>query len=124
VITQITSDINGLFCKTKVLQIFSNPTNNPLELKIYILKKKNILFSSFNCQIGDSIKVKSKVIKEEKAKEKYDDALASGKASIFVVNDPDDKNKIVIHIGNIPPNKDIIFTSNFIYPIDISNNKY
>ena len=124
VTTHITSDINELFCKTEVTQIFSNPTADRLELNIYILKKPNIIFSSFNCQIGDSIKVKSIVIKEEKAKEKYEDALASGKASIFVVNDPDDKNKIVIHIGNIPPNKDIILTSNFIYPIEISNNKY
>ena len=124
VITQITSDINGLFCKTKVLQIFSNPTNNPLELKIYILKKKNILFSSFNCQIGDSIKVKSKVIKEEKAKEKYVDSIASGNAAIFVSHDPYDKNKIIIHMGNIPPNKDVVFESNFISPIETSNNKY
>ena len=69
VLTKIISNVNGLFCKTKVIQKFYNFLDNPLELKIYVLKKENIIFSSFLCQIGNSIKVKSKIIKEEKAKQ-------------------------------------------------------
>ena len=124
VLTQVISDVNECFCKTKVTQKFSNPLDNPLELKIYIFKKENIIFSSFDCQIGDSIKVKSKVIKEEKAKEKYGDSIASGNAAIFVTHDPDDKNIIIINMGNIPPKSDIIFISYFISPIETSNNKF
>ena len=124
VLTQVISDVNECFCKTKVTQKFSNPLDNPLELKIYIFKKENIIFSSFDCQIGDSIKVKSKVIKEEKAKEKYGDSIASGNAAIFVTHDPDDKNTIIINMGNIPPKSDIIFISYFISPIETSNNKF
>ena len=100
IFTQITSDVNGLYCKTKVTQKFSNPLNNPLELKIYIFKKQKIIFSSFDCQIGDSIKVKSKVIKEEKAQRKYIDSIASGNAAIFVVHDENNKD-IIINMGNI-----------------------
>ena len=124
VLTQISSEINGLFSKTNITQIFSNPTDNPLELKIYIQKKPELIFSSFDCQIGDSIKVKSKIIKEEKAQEKYVDSISSGNTAIFVSHDPIDKDKIIIHMGNIPPKKDIIFISNFISPIETSNNKY
>ena len=68
---QIASQVNELFYKSKVTQTFNNPLEDPLELKILVFKKDNIIFSSFECQIGDSIKVKSKIIKEEKAKEKY-----------------------------------------------------
>ena len=124
VYTQIMSEINGLFSKTKVTQIFTNPLDNPLELKIYILKRENIIFSSFDCQIGNSIKVRSKVIKEEKATGKYEDAIASGNAGIFVSYDPFDNTKIIIHMGNIPPKSEIIFTSNFISPIETSINRY
>ena len=124
VLAKINSNINGLFSKTTVTQTFRNPSDSPLELKIYIFKKINIIFSSFECQIGDSIKVKSKVIKEEKAQEKYSDSIASGNAAIFVSQDPKDENKIIVHMGNIPPKTDVIFISNFISPIESSNNKY
>ena len=121
--TQIASEINGILCSTKVTQIFSNRTKYPLELKIYIIKNPNIIFSSFESKIGNSIKVKSKIIKEEKAKEKYENSIASGKAAIFVTHDPIDENKIIIHMGNIPPHEDISFTSFFISPIETSNNR-
>ena len=124
VFLNITSEVNGFFCKTKVTQKFSNPLDNPMELKIYVFKKKNIIFSSFDCQIGDSIKVKSKIIKEEKAQEKYVDSIASENAAIFVTYDHNDKNMIIINMGNLPPKSDITFNSYFISPIVSSNNKY
>ena len=123
IFTEITSNVNGFYCKTKVTQKFLNPLNNPLELKIYIPKKENIIFSSFDCQIGDSIKVKSKVIKQEKAKEKYVDSISSGNAALFVYYDKD-KNMIAINMGNIPPKTHIIFNSYFISPIETYNNAY
>ena len=124
VFTQITSEINGLYSKTKVTQKFSNPFDGPLELKVYISKKGIINFSSFECQIGDSIKVKSKIIKEEKAKEKYVDSISSGNAAIFIAYDQNDKDTIIINLGNLPPKSDIIFISYFISPMETSNNKY
>jgi hypothetical protein len=75
---EIHSEVNELYSKTNVIQKFKNPESNPLELQIYVYKKDDIIFSSFFAQIGDSIKVKSKVIKKEKAEEKYNDAVSSG----------------------------------------------
>ena len=124
ILTIIDSKINEIFAKTLVTQKFSNITNNPLELKIYVFKKEEILFSSFYCQIGDSIKVVSKVIKKEKAEQKYTDSIASGNAAIFVGHDPDDENKIIINMGNIPPKSDVVFISEFIYTTESSNKKY
>ena len=82
----------------------------------------NIIFSSFYAQIGDSTKVKSKVIKTEKAEEKYSDSISSGNAAIFTYFDENDKNKIIVHIGNIPPKQELIFTSEFIQFIESSYN--
>ena len=120
VITEIDSKVNELFAKTKVTQKFSNPSENPLELRIFVYKKEGLIFSSFNCQIGDSIKVKSKVIKKEKAEQKYTDSIASGNAAIFVSQDPDNENRTIINMGNIPPKTEVIFISEFIHSVEAS----
>ena len=120
VITEINSKVSELYATSIVTQKFSNPTDNPLELKIYIIKNDKLLFSSFNCKIGDCIEVKSKVIKKEKAEEKYTDSLASGNAAIFVSEDPENENRIIINMGNIPPKTDVIFISEFLHFIETS----
>ena len=120
VITEIESRVNELYAKTNVTQKFTNPTENPLELKIYVFKKEEIIFSSFNCKIGDSINVKSKVIKKEKAEKKYADSVASGNAAIFVSEDPDNENRLIINMGNIPAKAEVVFISEFIHPIEVS----
>ena len=120
VITEINSKVNELYATSIVTQKFSNPTDKPLELKIYIIKNDKLLFSSFNCKIGDNIEVKSKVIKKEKAEIKYTDSISSGNAAIFVSQDPENENRIIINMGNIPPKTDIIFISEFLHLIQIS----
>ena len=105
---ELESEINELFAKTKVIQKFTNTSKDPLELKIYVFKKKDLLFSSFSAKIGDSITVKSKVIKKEKAEEKYNDSIAKGNAAIFVSEDPYNKDKIIINMGNIPPKEEVV----------------
>ena len=122
---ELESEINELFAKTKVIQKFTNPlTDNPLELKIYVHKKEGLLFSSFSSKIGDSITVKSKVVKKEKAEEKYLDTISKGNAAIFISDDPENKNRIIINMGNIPPKEEVIFTSEFIHPIEFSKKSY
>ena len=120
VFTEIESKVNELYVKTNITQKFSNPTDNPLELKIYVFKKEEIIFSSFNCKIGDSISVKSKVIKKEKAEKKYTDSVASGNAAIFVSDDPNDENRLIINMGNIPSKAEVIFISEFFHSIEAS----
>ena len=120
---EIESEVNKLYSKTNVIQKFTNPESNPLELKIYVYKKNDIIFSSFSAQIGNSIKVKSKVIKKEKAEEKYTDSISSGNAAIYVYEDKY-ANRIVINMGNIPPSQEIIFISEFIQLTETSKKTY
>ena len=111
---EIDSKVNELYAKTLVTQKYKNNSENPIEFKIYVYKS-NCIFSSFTAQIGDSIKVKSKVIKKEKAEQKYTDSIASGNAAIFVSEDPSNENRIIINMGNIPPKEELIFISEFIH---------
>ena len=117
---ELESEVNELCAKTRVTQRFTNILNDPLELKIFLYKKNNLLFSSFSAKIGDSVLVNSKVIKKEKAKEKYNDSIASGNAAIFVREDPYDENKLIINMGNIPPKEEVVFVSNYLSLVETS----
>ena len=120
----VDSKVNEIFAKTIVTYKIVNDSSEPLELKIKIYKYlDNILFSSFDAQIGNSIKAKSKVIKTEKTEERYTDSISSGNAAIYTTIDKKDKN-IIVHIGNIPPKEELIFNSEFIQFTQSANNSY
>ena len=127
---EINTEVNEIYTKTKIIQKLRNNDSKPLELIIYILKEKKILFSSFEAKIDDSILVKSKVIKREKAEVKYTDSIASGNAAIFVSEDPLNENRIIINMGNIPSKSEITFISEYLrftefltsYEIELSRN--
>ena len=108
---EINSEINEIFSKSTINQKFSNQLDFAIELEIHIFKIKNVIFSSFNAKIGDSKIVKSKVIKKEKAEEKYIDSISSGNAAIFVKEESDE---YIISLGNIPSKEKVIFISEFI----------
>ena len=106
----VDSKVNEIFAKTIVTHKILNDSYQPIELTIRIYKYlDNILFSSFDAQIGDSVKAKSKVIKTEKAEEKYTDSISSGNAAIYTTIDNHNKNIIIVHIGNIPPKEELTF---------------
>ena len=50
VTVEIESQINELYAKTRVLQEFTNSSSNPIELKIYLYKKKRYSFRFFQCK--------------------------------------------------------------------------
>ena len=108
----IKSQVNEAFARTIVTQELLNDSSQPAEFSThYYNYNRGLLFSSFNVQIGESLKVSSKVIKENKAEEKYIDAISSGNAAIFTTTDKKDKNKIITHIGKILPKQNVIFVS-------------
>ena len=121
----IYSKVNEVFAKTVVTHKILNNSNKPIELEVFIDKYlDNNMFSSFEAQIGKSTKAKSKVIKAEKAEEKYTDTISSGNAAIYTTIDKYDKNKIIVHIGNIPPKEQLTFSSEFIQYTESANDSY
>jgi len=123
----IESKVNEIFTSTKVIQTLKNSDSEPIQELEFISHKKinNIFFSSFSIKIYDLkdtkniIELNSKIIEEEKAKK--NDNSKSKDLLIYTKNDTNDENKIIIHIGNIPPEKKFIFITEFIQlnePID------
>ncbi len=111
---EVFSQLNEIYMKSRVTQEFENKLKSPIELRVLIPNNiPEIIFSFFSAKIGDSKVVKSKVIKDEKAQEKYNDAIASGNAAIYVRKSPNGE-KYIVNFGNIPPNEKVIFTSEFI----------
>ena len=123
---KIFSELNEIYSKTLVTQTFINESENPIELKeyLYIYKKNSIILSSFNIKIGDSITVKSKVIKKEKMEINYTDSIASGNSAISITEDLSNKNRLIINLGNLPSKQEIIFTCEFIHFTEFSNDCY
>ena len=100
----IESKVNEAFTNTIVTQELLNYSNHPSEFSAHYYNYDRILlFSSFNIHIGELLKLSSKAIKENKAEEKYTNAISSGNTAILTTTDKNDKNKIITHIGNIPP---------------------
>ena len=123
--TSIYTKVNEVFAKSLVTQKILNNSDKPIELEVHIdrYSDKNI-FSSFGAQIGDLKKIKSKVIKEEKAEVKYTDSVASGNAAIYTTIDKGNKNNIIVRIGNIPPKEELTFISEYIQYTESGNDSY
>ena len=71
--------MNELYCKTIATQKLKNKSKNPLEIKVFLEDHWKYILNSFTAKIGDSIEVKSKLIKKTKAEEKYTDSISSGR---------------------------------------------
>ena len=65
----ITSKVNEIFATTELIQYFTNPLDNPIELSILFPIKDELSLSKFVVTIDDQI-VLSKVMSKEKAAEK------------------------------------------------------
>ena len=120
VITEINSTVNEIYAKSIVTQKFLNSTDNPLDLKIYLIKNDHFLFSSFTCKIGDSIEFKSKVIKKANTEIIQTDDIDSRNAGILISQDYLHENRIIIDLGKIPPKTKVIFISEFLNLIEVS----
>ena len=115
---QVEVYVNEAYAETYIKQIYENTYENPIELTVDLPNKNGVQFADFEVEINDK-KVKSKLIKKEKAEEKYSDAISSGNTGIY--SEYDKKfDKYIIHLGNIEPSTKVYFTSHFLQSI-ISN---
>ena len=126
----IESKVNEIFTSTKVTQTFINSDSDSIQELEFISYKQvnNIYFSSFSVKICDLndinnvIEFNSKIIEEEIAKK--NDNSSSKDLVIYTKNETNDLNKIIIHIGNIPPEKKFIFITEFIQFNESIDNLY
>jgi len=116
----IVTYINELIVQTEVTQYFKNTKNSPIELQMTIPKLANNNLTKFEMTMNNK-KVISKLIENEKAKEKYTDAIATGNYGFLSYNSIEETT---ICLGNIPPNKEIELKSYFFGHIIIKDYSY
>ena len=109
-VVKIDVELNEFYAKTEVTQYYINHSNNPVELVLKFPYDSSVQFSKFTLDINGK-KVNSKVIEKEKAKEKFNDALASGNTGAI---SSQKNNHIEVNIGNIFPKSIVKLTTEFI----------
>ena len=119
---EICTEINDLSSISTVNQEYINPNDCPVDLKIYIFIKDEIIFDSFTVTIGNSIIAKSKINNNEKEEQKSIDIISYGNALISANKDPENNNRLIINIDQIPSMQKLIFTSKFSSIAQESNN--
>ena len=117
-------ELSEIYAKTEVTQYYENKTDHPLELKVNISLSKEIYISAFKAKIGDKI-IESKIMEKEKAKEKYNDIIATNSRAFLAMSLENDIGKhFYVCLGNINPGIKIEFTTYFYQFIDTSNLSY
>lgn len=116
------TELNEFCAKTNITQYYVNYLNEPIELVLYFPYNSNIQFSKFTLEMNNKTVI-SKVIEKEKAKEKFNDAIASGNVGAMASQDDKDQN-IKVNIGNIPKNSIVKLTSEFIQFLKIKDMSY
>ena len=102
-IIYILSEVNEIYAKTEMKQIYKNNFQSSIEIKVQFPIIKDINISKFIVKINEKIIV-SKILESEKGKEKFNDEISIGN-SAFYGKIEDSGEKMEIYIGNLLPKK-------------------
>ena len=102
-IIYILSEVNEIYAKTEMKQIYKNNFQSSIEIKIQFAIINDINISNFIIKINEKVII-SKILESEKGKEKYNDEISSGN-NAFYGKIEDSGEKMEIFIGNLLPNK-------------------
>ena len=109
---------NELYSKIETTLHYINKEENPIELIIEIPNRTELIFDSFIAKIKDKI-IKSKIIENEKAEEKYNDAIAMGNTGVMTSYNLEEK-LYSVKIGNLPSKEILELKCYFIQFISIN----
>jgi len=73
-----------------------------MEVSLKFPTETDHTLSNLTIQIGDDI-IEGKILKKEKAKEKYDDAIAAGNTAVMAEEKEDEKDVVNLKVGNLLP---------------------
>ena len=109
---------NEIYSKIEMTLHYINKEDKPLELIIEIPIRTELIFDCFIARIKDKI-IKSKIMETEKAKEKYNDAIAKGNTGVTTSYNLEEK-LYSVKIGNLPPKEILEFKCYFIQFISLN----
>ena len=101
----IKSELRGATAISTIELTYVNPhKENPLECTYVFPLEKTTLLAKFEAVIDDRV-IETKVMKKEKAQERYEDAIASGNAAVLAERTKKQET-MTIKLGNLLPGQE------------------
>ena len=117
-------EIRGATAITNVELTYQNPNDDsPLECTYVFPLEKTTLLAKFEAIIDDKI-VETKVIEKEKAKERYEDAIASGNAAVMAERSKKKDETMTVKLGNLLPNSIATLKIQIVHQLEVVGGNY
>ena len=98
----VKSEIRGALASTNIKLSYVNPLEgSKLEIEYILPLEKDSVLAKFEATIDDRT-IYTKVAEKGSAREKYDDAIAGGKAAILAERKSKDE-VLIVKLGNLLP---------------------
>ena len=94
--------VNNAVGVIDIVQTYLNDCDHPVEVTLKFPIEKEYAVGKLTIQIGEDI-IEGKILKKEKAQEKYEDAVAGGNTAVMAQEDEDDKDMVKLKLGNLLP---------------------
>jgi hypothetical protein len=95
-----------------LVQTFQNDKSYPMEVSLKFPTEADHTLSNLTIQIGENI-IEGKILKKEKAKEKYEDAIAGGNTAVMAEEKEDEKDVVSLKVGNLLAGQEAIIRFKF-----------
>ncbi len=119
--TDVIADIKGDIANVKIIQIFENPTNVPLNARYLFPMNKDSAVHAMTMEIGDEI-VRAKIKRKEEARETFEKAKKEGKtASLLTQHRP---NMFTQKIANLMPGMPVTVTLEYVQSVPKKDGAY
>jgi len=119
----VRSELRGATASTNVELTYTNPNlENTLECTYMLPIEATTLLAKFEAII-DSKTVETKVMKKEKAQERYDDAVAGGNAAVMAERKKKDET-MTIKLGNLQPGQSATLKIHIVHQLEVVGGHY
>lgn len=102
-------------------QVYLNDKEGPIELEFQFPKEKKSMVSKMIVTIADKT-IEAKILEKEKAKEKYDDAIAAGNSATLM--NETSQEMLTLQIGNLLPGQEAKVEIEIIQQVEIKEGAY
>lgn len=115
------ANVCEIYAVTEITQYYQNSLENPVELFVSFPLRSEFKLTKFTAKIGKKLIV-SKILEKEKAKEKYNDALANG--NVAATGSSIDDYNFDVSVGNLASGEKIELKSEYVQMISSEDMSY
>ncbi|KAL6076659.1 Protein mono-ADP-ribosyltransferase parp4 [Balamuthia mandrillaris] len=108
-----------VFKQVQLQQRFVNNEENPIEAVYEFLTDDRSAVCSFAAQV-DGRMLQGQLMEKTRAKDEYDDAIASGGGAYLLKEDKTNKNMFRANVGNLPPGKECTLFVTYVTELDLT----